>query len=73
MAKSIVWTTETKKFEFQLLSDGTVSLALIDNQRRPIVITGLTLQDVKGIEDILRDLRFDAGRQLESGKEVQLE
>lgn len=75
MAKSIVWRTETRKFEFRVTSGGEIAMAISGSEDESIMVLGvnLTVSDAMGIADILTDLRFDADRQMENGKEVQLE
>ena len=72
MAKSIVWRTETRKFEFRVISEGRIIMAISERDNESLMETSvnLSVSDAKGIEDILGDLRFDAERELEKGKEV---
>lgn len=67
MSKSIIWRSKPAKFEFYVASDHQVRLELIpeneENPFEPVCIT-LDFEDLKGIEQILSDLRYDLEREL---------
>lgn len=67
MSKSIVWRSKPAKFEFFIASNNQVSLEMTpeneDNPFEPVCIT-LDFDDLKGIEQIVSDLRYDLEREL---------
>lgn len=76
MAKSIIWRSETAKFEVLKETHQKAELQVTIHENTEKIETWyleLTLGDIRGLEDILSDIRFDIEsdiRDAEAEKEV---
>lgn len=69
MSRLIVWESETRRFEFRVNKEGTLSMTIVAD-KEPLVNCVLTREDVEGIEEILCDLRYKLERKAEEENEV---
>jgi hypothetical protein len=67
MAKSVVWRSETHKFEFEKTQAGKVLMSLTPKGLTgPLNTVELTTDDMGGIADILMDYKYEIRRDLEN-------
>lgn len=60
MAKSILWRSETRKFEFIRTQDHKLSISISGiEEAEPSMSVTLTVEDLRGIVDIIDDHRRD--------------
>lgn len=70
MAKSITWKGSSAKFEIQRIQDNEAALEITpEYNQAELVGIKLSLDDLKGVIDIMNDIRY----QLESEREAAAE
>jgi len=70
MAKSITWKGKSAKFEIQRIEDNEAVLEIVpDYNLAELVAVNLSLDDLKGVIDIMNDIRYE----LESEREAEAE